>query len=83
VGAVYYANLYSLHSWIGIIAVILFCQNYLLGVLHFILPALPIEVKKMYMPLHVVLGQVTLVCAVMAIETGNLLLCLLHINNTL
>jgi len=64
------ANVYSLHSWIGITTITLYAQNYLLGFLTYLFPEMPIAIKKMYMPLHVVLGQATFACACAAMETG-------------
>lgn len=68
----YVANLYSLHSMIGLAAVVMFGQNFLLGALHFLSPAMTDKLKKSYMPNHVILGICTFVLAVMAIVTGIL-----------
>lgn len=68
----YKANLYSIHSWLGLAAVMLFGQNFLLGLLHFANPTLAVEIKQNYMPNHVFLGILTFVTAVMAMETGEL-----------
>jgi cytochrome b561 len=64
------ANLYSLHSWIGLAAVILFGQNFLLGLFHFANPSTPIESRQAYMPTHVFLGAIAFITAVIAVETG-------------
>lgn len=66
----YKANLYSMHSWIGIGAVVLFGQNYLLGAVHFLTEKMPLEMKKLYMPYHVFLGELAYLTAFAAIETG-------------
>lgn len=66
----YYANLYSLHSIIGISTVVLFGQNFAMGFLAFLAPVLSEQVKKTYKPNHIILGVCTLVLAVLAIETG-------------
>lgn len=64
------ANLYSLHSWIGLAVVLLFCQNLIFGGLHYFNPYLAIELKKRYMPSHKVLGFATFGLAVAAILSG-------------
>ena len=65
-----YANLTSLHSWIGICTVVLFCQNYLMGILHFVLPYLSVDLRKLYMPFHVFLGRTAFIIACCAALTG-------------
>jgi cytochrome b-561 len=64
------ANLYSLHSWIGLTAVVLFGQNFVLGLLHFANPSTPVESRKSYMPTHIFLGVIAFITAVIAVETG-------------
>jgi hypothetical protein len=66
----YKANLYSLHSWIGIGAVLLFGQNYVLGAMHFMTEKIPMEMKKVYMPYHVFLGEIAYMACFAAVETG-------------
>ena len=70
-GDKYIADLYSLHSWLGLGAVVMFGQNFLLGIYHFIIPAASMEQKKSYTHAHVFLGVCTLVMSVIAIETGK------------
>lgn len=67
----YKANLYSLHSWIGLIAVLLFSQNFVLGLLHFLLPSTPIENRQTYMPYHIFFGALAFITSIVAVETGN------------
>eukprot|EP01041_Mallomonas_annulata_P006592 gene6592-13338_t len=64
------SNLTSLHSWLGLVTLILYIQNYVLGFLHFILPLFSLELKKLYLPSHKILGFMTLVVAVVTMETG-------------
>jgi hypothetical protein len=68
----YFANLVSMHSIIGVATVCIYGQNYILGLLHFLLPTslVPVERRKVYMPFHVVLGLLSFVGALMAVETG-------------
>lgn len=66
----YKANLYTLHSMIGLAAVVLVSQNFVLGMLNFVSPLMSDMVKKVYKPNHIFLGVCALVMAVMAIVTG-------------
>nr|XP_046261212.1 plasma membrane ascorbate-dependent reductase CYBRD1 [Scatophagus argus] len=49
-------NMYSLHSWLGLIAVILYCLQLVLGVGMFLLPFTPVSWRAAFMPLHVYSG---------------------------
>lgn len=63
-------NLYTIHSWLGLATVGLFGQNFVLGLVHFVNPALALHIKQNYMPDHVFLGFVTFLTAVITMETG-------------
>ena len=63
-------NLSSLHSWIGIMALILLAQNYLLGTLHFFLGLFPISWTSTYLCFHKLLGTFTFIAGVVAVATG-------------
>ncbi len=67
---IFYTNFTSLHSFLGLSAIILYGQNYLLGILHFLVPSVSVEHRKSYMPNHVFLGTLSFVVAAMAAETG-------------
>lgn len=69
-GGGYFANLYSLHSWLGLATIVCAGQNYILGLFHFLFPALSHELKKSYLPSHVFLGMFAFVAAVITAETG-------------
>ncbi|XP_015262753.1 PREDICTED: cytochrome b reductase 1 [Gekko japonicus] len=49
-------NMYSLHSWIGLIAVILYSLQLVLGFVVFLLPFAPIYLRAKIMPIHVYSG---------------------------
>ncbi|XP_060066952.1 transmembrane ascorbate-dependent reductase CYB561-like isoform X1 [Ylistrum balloti] len=49
-------NLYSLHSWLGLITVILFGLQWVIGFLTFLAPGLSQGVRARYMPHHVFWG---------------------------
>ena len=46
-------NLYTLHSWIGLSAVICFALQWLFGFISFIFPGVRHSLRSSYMPLHV------------------------------
>jgi len=50
------ANLYTIHSWVGISAVALFAFQWLAGCVTFLFPGLTINIKSTYMPLHIFFG---------------------------
>lgn len=50
-------NLYTLHSWVGLIAVILFAYQFLSGFISFLYPGLSKEMRKTYLPVHTSLGS--------------------------
>ena len=50
-------NLYSLHSWVGVITVVLYELNYALGLVCFFLPQTPGWIRGLYKPYHVFVGQ--------------------------
>ncbi|XP_026231412.1 cytochrome b reductase 1 [Anabas testudineus] len=49
-------NMYSLHSWLGLVAVILYCLQLVLGVGMFLIPVTPASRRALFMPLHVYSG---------------------------
>ncbi|XP_004674609.1 PREDICTED: cytochrome b reductase 1 [Condylura cristata] len=49
-------NMYSLHSWVGLTAVILYILQLLLGVFIFLLPWAPLSLRALLMPIHVYSG---------------------------
>ena len=64
----YIANLYSMHSWLGLTTIVLFGQNYVLGFLHFLLPMCSSEARASYLPSHVFLGIFTYFCAAFTVR---------------
>lgn len=67
---VYYPNLASLHSLLGITAITLFTSNYIIGFTSFLLPVFSEQLKKVILPNHVFLGTFAFFAAVFAAETG-------------
>ena len=64
------ANLYSLHSLLGISAVVLYASNYVLGFYFFLTSFATLQMKIVFKPNHVFLGVFTLFAAGMAVQTG-------------
>lgn len=66
----YTANLYSMHSLIGLTTIVLFGLNYILGAFHFLSGFVSDEMKAIFKPNHIFFGVFTLFTAVIAIESG-------------
>jgi cytochrome b-561 len=71
-GGNYSANLYTIHSFIGLGAVIIYFLNYMFGAIHFLPPleVIPLEFRKAYMPNHVFFGTFAVIASAMAAESG-------------
>jgi len=66
----YYPNLASMHSWIGLAAFVLFAQNYILGIGHFLFSFFSAGFKALYLPKHKIFGISALIVASVAFCTG-------------
>ncbi|XP_067825217.1 cytochrome b561 [Heptranchias perlo] len=49
-------NMYSLHSWCGLITVILFCTQWVMGLMFFLFPGSTYALRACYRPLHEYFG---------------------------
>jgi len=56
-------NLYSLHSWMGLLTVILFLLQWLAGLITFLFPGLASHLRASYLPIHVFFGLMIFICA--------------------
>jgi cytochrome b-561 len=56
-------NLYSLHSWFGLIVLILFCLQWLFGFISFLYPKLSEDIRKAYLPAHRLWGIIIFIMA--------------------
>lgn len=65
-----YANLTSMHSWVGLAAVSLFAQNFILGALHFLFRAFDAARSYSYSPYHHLLGYLGFMLALAAVQSG-------------
>ncbi|CAG0914770.1 unnamed protein product [Notodromas monacha] len=66
------ANMYSLHSWIGLITVILFACQWCGGLISFLYPGIKSDLRSKYLPLHVVFGVIIFVLSCTAAIMGLL-----------
>ncbi|RYG58586.1 hypothetical protein EON64_21165 [archaeon] len=66
----YFANLYSLHSFIGLAAVLVYFSNYLLGFVYFLSGVCAPASRAWYLPSHTFLGVFSVLLVFMAVETG-------------
>ncbi|XP_046573335.1 transmembrane ascorbate-dependent reductase CYB561-like isoform X2 [Haliotis rubra] len=57
-------NLYSLHSWLGIITVVMFGLQWVFGFVSYLYPKVGMASRRMYMPYHVFWGIAILCFAV-------------------
>jgi len=63
-------NLYTLHSWIGLITVIIFSVQFLTGFISFLYPGLSSSLRKALLPVHVIFGTTTFVMGLVSAMTG-------------
>lgn len=63
-------NLYTLHSWIGLITVIIFSFQYVIGFITFLYPGLAKTLRQTMMPVHVAFGIGGFVLALISAMTG-------------
>ncbi|CAG09949.1 unnamed protein product, partial [Tetraodon nigroviridis] len=59
-------NMYSLHSWLGLAAVLLYGLQLVLGIGMFLVPVTPVSWRAAFMPLHVYSG-LFIFCSVIAV----------------
>ncbi|KAK7939324.1 hypothetical protein WMY93_002650 [Mugilogobius chulae] len=57
-------DMYSLHSWCGLATILLFCIQWVLGLMFFLFPVASAWIRAMYLPLHVFCGVVLLVMSI-------------------
>ncbi|XP_044188458.1 transmembrane ascorbate-dependent reductase CYB561 [Thunnus albacares] len=57
-------DMYSLHSWCGMATIVLFCIQWVMGLLFFLFPVASSWLRAAYLPIHVFCGLVLLVLAI-------------------
>lgn len=63
-------NLYSLHSWVGMTAVVFFGLQWVCGFVSFLFPKLSEDLRRAYMPSHKFWGKTIFILAVAAVLMG-------------
>ncbi|NWX23570.1 CYAC3 protein, partial [Aegotheles bennettii] len=63
-------NMYSLHSWVGLVTVLLFSCQWVAGFGTFLLPWAPTWLRVLYKPLHVFFGSTILMLSVVSCVSG-------------
>lgn len=74
-------NMYSLHSWVGMAAVIIFSLQYVFGFASYLFPGVREPLRAAYMPVHVFFGLFGFVLSVAASLLGLLEKAFFSINN--
>ncbi|RYG64202.1 hypothetical protein EON64_14445 [archaeon] len=69
-GGGHYANLYTMHSLVGLSTVILYALNYFMALFYFLAGVASNALRKAYLPKHVFVGTFALVLIVASIESG-------------
>lgn len=62
-------DMYSLHSWCGMLTIVVFCVQWVMGLMFFLFPVASSWLRASYLPVHVFCG---LVLVVMSIGTSLL-----------
>ncbi|XP_025269090.1 cytochrome b561 isoform X2 [Camponotus floridanus] len=63
-------NMYTLHSWVGLTTVILFCCQWVAGCISFLFPGLQSSLRASYMPIHVYFGIAAFISAIASCLLG-------------
>ncbi|XP_066249432.1 transmembrane ascorbate-dependent reductase CYB561 [Euwallacea similis] len=64
------ANLYTMHSWIGLMTVIIFSIQFASGFITFLYPGLAMSIRKAVMPIHVAVGTGAFIMGLISCITG-------------
>ncbi|CAG5898169.1 unnamed protein product [Menidia menidia] len=58
------SDMYSLHSWCGMATLVIFCLQWVMGLLFFMFPVASLWLRAMYLPIHLFCGLTLLVMAI-------------------
>ncbi|KAK1425480.1 hypothetical protein QVD17_20832 [Tagetes erecta] len=72
------AHAYTLHSWIGLATISLFCLQWLLGFVTFLFPGAKSATRARFAPWHIFSGVVIFFMAIAAAETGLMEVFMFH-----
>lgn len=70
----YTANFTNIHTFMGLAVFIMYGLNYVLGIVHYVLPGIDLSLKQSFMSTHVFLGIFILVGSLAAVESGLVVL---------
>ncbi|XP_055531293.1 plasma membrane ascorbate-dependent reductase CYBRD1 [Wyeomyia smithii] len=65
-------NMYTLHSWVGMAAVVIFSLQYVFGFVSYLFPGVRDTLRAAYMPIHVFFGVLGFILAIAASLLGLL-----------
>ncbi|XP_070837187.1 transmembrane ascorbate-dependent reductase CYB561 [Chaetodon trifascialis] len=57
-------HMYSLHSWCGMATLVLFCIQWVMGLLFFLFPVASSRIRALYLPVHVFCGLALLIMSI-------------------
>ncbi|XP_012251765.2 transmembrane ascorbate-dependent reductase CYB561-like isoform X2 [Athalia rosae] len=63
-------NMYSLHSWVGLTSVLLFCCQWVAGGFSFLFPGIQPHLRAAYMPVHIYFGTAGFIGAIASCLLG-------------
>lgn len=63
-------NLYSLHSWIGLLVIVLFALQFVAGTVAFLYPTLPGSLRSVILPFHIYGGTAIFALSIVAAISG-------------
>ncbi|XP_062550116.1 transmembrane ascorbate-dependent reductase CYB561-like [Armigeres subalbatus] len=63
-------HMYSLHSWLGMAAVVLFGLQYVVGFVAYLFPGVRVSLRSTLMPTHIFFGVLGFVLSIIAALTG-------------
>ena len=73
-GGVYRSNFTTIHTFLGTAVIVLYGLNYLMGMVHFLIPGINEVIIRSYARNHIFIGSFILVLSLGAVETGLMLL---------
>uniref|UniRef100_A0A1B6K2B1 Cytochrome b561 domain-containing protein n=1 Tax=Homalodisca liturata TaxID=320908 RepID=A0A1B6K2B1_9HEMI len=63
-------NFYSLHSWLGIVTVVVYVLQWIFGLTAFLWPGYPLHLRTAILPVHTFMGLLAFVLAIATAFTG-------------
>ncbi|KRZ37984.1 putative cytochrome b561, partial [Trichinella pseudospiralis] len=63
-------NLYTLHSWLGMTVVLIFCMQYIFGFMTYLYPGFTLITRQIYLPIHKFIGIAVFIASTAAALMG-------------